>query len=174
MINTNFNILFQINRTKLFQLLLDNNIDVSFDPIIHACVNIKYHLANNKNKTISVFVFESGSITIAGSNSSDEEVQAKPKRERTEKQKLAFEKAQQTRMLKAEQRRKERMQKEVEEKKELEQKLIQKAIAVKKKQIKKMKVIEELSDDDTPIEKKTILKKPVSEPIEIPKLRFLK
>jgi len=76
MINTNFNILFQINRTKLFQLLLDNNIDVSFDPIIHACVNIKYHLINNKNKTISVFVFESGSITIAGSNSSDEVLEA--------------------------------------------------------------------------------------------------
>jgi TATA-box binding protein (TBP) (component of TFIID and TFIIIB) len=76
MINTNFNILFQINRTKLFQLLLDNNIDVSFDPIIHACVNIKYHLTNNKNKTISVFVFESGSITIAGSNSSDEVLEA--------------------------------------------------------------------------------------------------
>jgi len=76
MINTNFNILFQINRTKLFQLLLDNNIDVSFDPIIHACVNIKYHLVNNKNKTISIFVFESGSITIAGSNSSDEVLEA--------------------------------------------------------------------------------------------------
>jgi TATA-box binding protein (TBP) (component of TFIID and TFIIIB) len=76
MINTNFNILFQINRTKLFQLLLDNEIDVSFDPIIHACVNIKYHLVNNKNKSISIFVFESGSITIAGSNSSDEVLEA--------------------------------------------------------------------------------------------------
>ena len=76
MINTNFNILFQINRTKLFQLLLDNEIDVSFDPIIHACVNIKYHLVNNPVKTISIFVFESGSITIAGSNSSDEVLEA--------------------------------------------------------------------------------------------------
>jgi hypothetical protein len=44
MINTNFNIRFHINRSKLFQLLLDNNIDASFDPIIHACVNIKYNL----------------------------------------------------------------------------------------------------------------------------------
>jgi len=76
MINTNFNILFQINRSKLFQLLLDNKIDVSFDPIIHACVNIKYHLQNNPTKTISIFVFESGSITIAGSNSSDEVLEA--------------------------------------------------------------------------------------------------
>jgi TATA-box binding protein (TBP) (component of TFIID and TFIIIB) len=76
MINTNFNILFRINRTILFQLLLDNSIDVTFDPIIHACVNIKYHLVNNPTKTISIFVFESGSITIAGSNSSDEVLEA--------------------------------------------------------------------------------------------------
>ena len=76
MINTNFNILFQINRSKLFQLLLENNIDVSFDPIIHACVNIKYNLINNPNKSISIFVFESGSITIAGSNSADEVLEA--------------------------------------------------------------------------------------------------
>ena len=76
MINTNFNILFQINRSKLFILLLENYIDVTFDPIIHACVNIKYHLEQNPNKTISIFVFESGSITIAGSNSSDEVLEA--------------------------------------------------------------------------------------------------
>ncbi len=69
MINTNFNILFQINREKLHQLLKDNNFDVTFDPIIHACVNIKFHIPNTLNKTISIFVFESGSITIAGSNS---------------------------------------------------------------------------------------------------------
>ncbi len=68
MINTNFNILFQINREKLHQLLKDAGYDVTFDPIIHACVNIKYQIPN-LNKTISIFVFESGSITIAGSNS---------------------------------------------------------------------------------------------------------
>jgi TATA-box binding protein (TBP) (component of TFIID and TFIIIB) len=76
MINTNFNIQFHINRSKLFQLLLDNNIDASFDPIIHACVNIKYYLNNTKPKTISIFVFESGSITIAGSNSCCEILEA--------------------------------------------------------------------------------------------------
>ncbi len=69
MINTNFNILFQINREKLHQLLKELGFDVTFDPIIHACVNIKYHIPNSINKTISIFVFESGSITIAGSNS---------------------------------------------------------------------------------------------------------
>jgi TATA-box binding protein (TBP) (component of TFIID and TFIIIB) len=68
MINTNFNILFQINREKLHQQLKDLGFDVTFDPIIHACVNIKYCIPNT-TKTISIFVFESGSITIAGSNS---------------------------------------------------------------------------------------------------------
>ena len=76
MINTNFNIRFHINRSKLFQLLLDNNIDASFDPIIHACVNIKFNLNSKKQKTVSIFVFESGSITIAGSNSCSEILEA--------------------------------------------------------------------------------------------------
>jgi TATA-box binding protein (TBP) (component of TFIID and TFIIIB) len=69
MINTNFNILFQINRERLYQLLKDEGYDVIFDPITHACVNIKYQISDNLKKTISIFVFESGSITIAGSNS---------------------------------------------------------------------------------------------------------
>jgi TATA-box binding protein (TBP) (component of TFIID and TFIIIB) len=76
MINTNFNGLYQINRNKLFQLLLDNEIDVAFDPIIHASVNIKYRLINMPSKAISIFVFESGSITIAGSNAYDEVLEA--------------------------------------------------------------------------------------------------
>jgi effector-binding domain-containing protein len=76
MINTNFNGQYQINRNKLFQLLLEKDIDVSFDPIIHASVNIKYELLNANSKSISIFVFESGSITIAGSNSYDEVLEA--------------------------------------------------------------------------------------------------
>jgi TATA-box binding protein (TBP) (component of TFIID and TFIIIB) len=76
MINTNFNGLYQINRNKLFQLLLDKNIEVTFDPIIHPSVNIKYRLKNFPAKTISIFIFESGSITIAGSNSYDEVLEA--------------------------------------------------------------------------------------------------
>ena len=71
MINTNFNIGFQINRERLFQLLLNMDFDVTFDPIIHACVNIKYTIPE-LNKTVSIFVFESGSITIAGSNSCEQ------------------------------------------------------------------------------------------------------
>jgi TATA-box binding protein (TBP) (component of TFIID and TFIIIB) len=72
MINTNFNIMFQINRERLYELLKVKGFDVTFDPIIHACVNIKYNIKNMPNKTISIFVFESGSITIAGSNSSQQ------------------------------------------------------------------------------------------------------
>ena len=83
MINTNFNVGFQINREKLYHLLIDDDeLDVFFDPIIHACVNIKYTIKNNvtniknisdnANKTVSIFVFESGSITIAGANSSNQ------------------------------------------------------------------------------------------------------
>lgn len=76
MINTNFNGLYQINRNKLFQLLLDNQIEVAFDLIIHPSVNIKYRLKFLPSKAISIFVFESGSITIAGSNSYDEVLEA--------------------------------------------------------------------------------------------------
>lgn len=103
--------------------------------------------------------------------SSDEEVQ-KPKRERTEKQKQAFIKAQATRLAKAEQRKKEHALKEQEEKEELEKKLIEKAIKVKKKQIKKMAVIEQLSDDDTPIERSAPRPKPQIVPPK-PKIRFV-
>jgi hypothetical protein len=41
---------------------------------------------------------------------------------------------------------------ELENKKILEEKVVKKAIAIKKKQIKKEKIIEEISDDDEPIE----------------------
>jgi len=97
----------------------------------------------------------------------------RPRRERTEKQKQAFIKAQETRLKKAEERKKEKALKEQQEKEELEKKLIDKAIKVKKKQIKKMQVIEQLSDDDTPIEKlKPIIRKKEIVP-EKPKLRFI-
>lgn len=107
-------------------------------------------------------------------SSSDEEVEVeKPKRERTAKQKEAFMKAQATRLAKAEERKKEKALKEHEEKKELEQKLIEKAIKVKKKQIKKMKVIEDLSDDETPIEKKHVSAPKVQFAPTKPKMMFV-
>jgi len=66
MINSNFNIGFNIDRDKLYDLITIKNIaECSYDPIIHACVNIKYDC---DNKTVSIFVFESGSIIITGAN----------------------------------------------------------------------------------------------------------
>lgn len=84
LINCNFNIGFNINRDTLYEIISNkfndhilqikknNNINLnidtpqyymeaSFDPIRHACVNIK--LAH-PDKTITIFVFESGSIMI--------------------------------------------------------------------------------------------------------------
>lgn len=93
----------------------------------------------------------------------------KPKKERTPRQIEAFNAC----LLKKKQKEEERfaMQKKIAEfeKKELEQKVVQKAISLKKKQIKKQAVLDEISDDDTPIEVvKEIVKvkaKPVPEKI---------
>jgi TATA-box binding protein (TBP) (component of TFIID and TFIIIB) len=68
MINSNFNIGFQIDRDKLFEILDADNLnlnvhDCSYDPDIHACVNIKY---NHVEKIVSIFVFEKGPIIITG------------------------------------------------------------------------------------------------------------
>jgi TATA-box binding protein (TBP) (component of TFIID and TFIIIB) len=82
MINTNFDMNFKINRNNLHNILLKNNYDTSYDPIIHPCVNIKYipEIYKNTNinnpRIISIFVFESGSITIAGSNSIEQIIEA--------------------------------------------------------------------------------------------------
>lgn len=74
MINSNFHIGFLINRENLYELLSKGGIRCSFEPCIHACVNIKY---NYKNKdTISIFVFESGSIVITGAKSKNHIVDA--------------------------------------------------------------------------------------------------
>ena len=95
----------------------------------------------------------------------------KPKRPRTEKQIEAFKKAQEKNKLLAEQRRILRERAEVQAKDEAEKELIEKAIKVKKKQIKKMAVLQEFSDDDTPIEKLPRLKRP--EPVSVPLFRFV-
>jgi len=76
MINTNFDMDFKINRAILHSLLIKNNFDSNYDPIIHPCVNIKFIPPNSPSKIISIFVFESGSITIAGSNSIEQIIYA--------------------------------------------------------------------------------------------------
>lgn len=62
MINSNF-FMFGVDRTKLYNLLLKDEHEVSYDPGKHACVNVKYE---HIEKTISIFVFEKGSIIITG------------------------------------------------------------------------------------------------------------
>lgn len=63
MINSNFDMHFHIDRLKLYNLLTQQNYECRFDPINHACVNIKYE---NDEKAISIFVFEKGSVIITG------------------------------------------------------------------------------------------------------------
>jgi len=77
MINTNTSVDMKISRYKLSRLLKSNilsisddklalisNIDCIFEPSIHSNVIIKFEY---NNKTISIFVFQSGKIIITGS-----------------------------------------------------------------------------------------------------------
>lgn len=63
MINSNFHPGFQINREKLFSSLLKTGIKCTYEPCIHAGVNIKYDYGDD---VISIFVFEGGSVVITG------------------------------------------------------------------------------------------------------------
>lgn len=99
---------------------------------------------------------------------------------RTEKQIDAFVKVREIRQLNRDGRAKEKLLQEEELKKENEAKIIKKAISIKKKQIKKQIALDEISDDDEPIEliKEKIIKSnmkssikksiPISTPISIP------
>ncbi len=82
-----------------------------------------------------------------------------------------FEKARETARVNAEKRKAERDVRAEEERKLMEEKIVKKAISLKKKQIKQQAVLDEISDDDTPIEKiKEIIKKlPHKTKIEEPK-----
>jgi hypothetical protein len=62
--------------------------------------------------------------------------------------------------------------------KELEEKIIKKAVSLKKKQIKKQAVLEDISDDETPIEviKEIKRKIPAPQPVPVkqaPKFKFV-
>lgn len=69
MINSNFDIGFRVNRETLYKIMLAEDVTCSFEPCVHACVNIKYNYKNKKD--ISIFVFESGKIIITGANTKD-------------------------------------------------------------------------------------------------------
>jgi hypothetical protein len=88
--------------------------------------------------------------------SEEEECEAppqKPKRERTQKQIDAFNRCIETKKKKAAERAAEAKRLAEYDKKALEEKVVKKAISIKKKQIKKQSALDEISDDDTPIEK---------------------
>jgi len=94
-----------------------------------------------------------------------------PKRDRTEAQRMAWDKALATRQANRDNRKivketeKERIARELNEKKllakkQVEDKIVKKAISIKKKAIKKEIILDEISDDDTPMEEiKQIVKK---------------
>jgi len=63
MINSNFEYPNHIDRLKLYNLLLSDTLECKYDPSNHACVNIKFY---SNQKTISILVFEEGSIVITG------------------------------------------------------------------------------------------------------------
>jgi len=77
----------------------------------------------------------------------------KPKRERTPAQMAVFEKAQANRAANIIKKREESERIQAEEKKKKEEKLIKKAVAVRKKQLKREAVLDELSDDDSPVQR---------------------
>jgi hypothetical protein len=91
--------------------------------------------------------------TITSKENKDDEIITKAKKPRTQKQLEAFEKAKQIRDANALKRKEEQKKKEDEERKIIEAKLVKKAISIKKKEIKKQALLDEISDDDTPIEK---------------------
>ena len=101
--------------------------------------------------------------SVADEELSDEETVEKPKPKRTQKQIDAFQKVRDKKMQNAKLRQEEKKLKDEEDRKELEAKIIKKAVAIKKKQIKKQTVLEEISDDDTPIEVIKEMKKNIKE-----------
>jgi len=69
MINSNYKVNMQIDRAKLYELLLKKKIKSSFEPCIRACVIIKFSpdaAINPEGKEISIFVFQKGNIIITG------------------------------------------------------------------------------------------------------------
>lgn len=69
MINSNYKVNMQIDRSKLFNLLIKKKIKSSFEPCIRACVIVKYtpDIDNTEQKEISIFIFQKGNIIITGS-----------------------------------------------------------------------------------------------------------
>jgi len=71
MINSNYQVSMQIDRDKLYNLLIKKKIKSSYEPCIRACVIIKYipTVDNLEHKEVSVFIFQKGNIIITGARS---------------------------------------------------------------------------------------------------------
>jgi TATA-box binding protein (TBP) (component of TFIID and TFIIIB)/ribosomal protein L44E len=78
MINSNYKVNMQLNRYKLYELLIKKKIKSTYEPSIRACVIIKYTpLEDNlEQKEISVFIFQKGNIIITGARSKSHILQA--------------------------------------------------------------------------------------------------
>lgn len=71
MINSNYRVNLQIDRSKFYNLLLKKKISASYEKCIRACVIIKYcpKEENPMEKEISIFIFQKGNIIITGAKS---------------------------------------------------------------------------------------------------------
>jgi TATA-box binding protein (TBP) (component of TFIID and TFIIIB) len=71
MINSNYRVNMNIDRSKLYNLFFKKKMKVIYEPCIRACVIIKYvpTVNNNENKEISIFIFQKGNIIITGAKS---------------------------------------------------------------------------------------------------------
>lgn len=71
MINSNYQVNMQIDRDKLYNLLIKKKIKSSYEPCIRACVIIKFVPVkdNIDQKEVSIFVFQKGNIIITGARS---------------------------------------------------------------------------------------------------------
>jgi TATA-box binding protein (TBP) (component of TFIID and TFIIIB) len=74
LINTNFKIDYPINREHLYNCLLEEHIECTYEPCTYAGINIKY--THQDGKVISILVFEKKSIIITAGTCSDHIKQA--------------------------------------------------------------------------------------------------
>jgi len=108
---------------------------------------------------------------VARPTEDEAEITPKPKREykprppKTQAQMDAFKKAIDARNANAKLRREEANKMMAEAKTEIETKIVKKALAIKKRQVKAQLALEEISDDDEPIE---VIKQKVKKVVEKP------
>jgi len=94
------------------------------------------------------------------------ELPKKPKRPMNEAQLEGMKKGREALALKNAEKRAQREAEELERKRQLEEKVVSKALSIKKKQLKQEIALDEISDDDTPIEeiKQKVTRKSASAP----------